>query len=105
MSRILRRPMFRGGRVNSYGTGIASGLANGGRVGLENGGQLSESDFPFLINRPGENMGRKKPGLDYYDKRLISSVILNRLEKKMKLQIDATVVYAITEGRYNFNRN
>ena len=38
MSRILRRPMFRGGRVNSYGTGIASGLANGGRVGLLNGG-------------------------------------------------------------------
>jgi hypothetical protein len=30
MSRILRRPMFRGGRVSSYGTGIASGLANGG---------------------------------------------------------------------------
>ena len=38
MSRILRRPMFRGGRVNSYGTGIASGLANGGRVGFLNGG-------------------------------------------------------------------
>ena len=30
MSRILRRPMFRGGRVDSYGTGIASGLADGG---------------------------------------------------------------------------
>jgi hypothetical protein len=38
------------------------------RQGYENGGSLSESDFPFLINRPGENMGRKKPGLDYYDK-------------------------------------
>ena len=44
------------------------GKANGGRVCLENGGQLSESDFPFLINRPGENMGRKKPGLSDYDK-------------------------------------
>ena len=40
MSRILRRPMFRGGPVSSYGTGIASGLANGGRVGLDNGGWL-----------------------------------------------------------------
>jgi hypothetical protein len=30
MSRILRRPMFRGGHVSSYGTGIASGLADGG---------------------------------------------------------------------------
>ena len=47
----------------------------------------------------------EKEGLDYQDKRLISSVILNRLEKKMKLQIDATVVYAITEGKYKINRN
>jgi len=31
MSKILRRPMFRGGgKVSSYGTGIASGLADGG---------------------------------------------------------------------------
>ena len=29
MSRILRRPMFRGGgKVSSYGKGIASGLTN-----------------------------------------------------------------------------
>ena len=34
MSRILRRPMFRGGPVSSYGTGIASGLADDGRVCL-----------------------------------------------------------------------
>ena len=38
MSRTLRRPMFRGGRVSAYGTGIASGLADGGRVGFRNGG-------------------------------------------------------------------
>jgi len=40
MSRILRRPMFRGGRVDSRGTGIASGLGyeKGGRVGLKKGG-------------------------------------------------------------------
>jgi hypothetical protein len=38
MSRILRRPMFRGGRVSSYGNGIATGLANGGRVNYANGG-------------------------------------------------------------------
>jgi len=40
MSKILRRPMFRGGPVDSYGTGIASGLADGGRVRLFNGGDL-----------------------------------------------------------------
>ncbi len=35
MSKILRRPMFRGGPVDSRGTGITSGLMDGGRVGLE----------------------------------------------------------------------
>ena len=39
MSRILNRPMFRGGgKVSSYGNGIATGLADGGRVNLEGGG-------------------------------------------------------------------
>ena len=38
MSRILRRPMFRGGQViDSRGTGITSGLMDGGRVGYRNG--------------------------------------------------------------------
>ena len=31
--------MFRGGRVDSRGTGITSGLANGGRVGYQQGGK------------------------------------------------------------------
>ena len=37
MSRILRRPMFRGGPVDSYGNGIASGLgyARGGRIAAD----------------------------------------------------------------------
>jgi hypothetical protein len=37
MSKILRRPMFRGGPVDSRGTGITSGLGYeaGGRVGLK----------------------------------------------------------------------
>ena len=43
MSRILRRPLFRGGPVSSYGTGIASGLADNRRVGLDNGGFLYSS--------------------------------------------------------------
>ena len=42
MSKVLRRPMFRGGRVDSRGTGITSGLdegyADGGRVGFQGGG-------------------------------------------------------------------
>jgi hypothetical protein len=43
MSKTLRRPMFRGGSVNSRGTGITSGLddsgyADGGRVEFQRGG-------------------------------------------------------------------
>ena len=41
MSKTLRRPMFRGGPVDSYNTGITSGLdegyATGGRVGYKDG--------------------------------------------------------------------
>ena len=56
MSRILRRPMFRGGQViDSRGTGITSGLMDGGRVGYQNagfvtGGQLmaAANSFPEL---------------------------------------------------------
>ena len=44
MSRILRRPMFRGGRVDSRGTGITSGLMDGGRVGYNRG---------MLVQPPG----------------------------------------------------
>ena len=46
MSRILRRPMFRGGRVDSRGTGITANLGynNGGRVGYNRG---------MLVQPPG----------------------------------------------------
>ena len=46
----------------------------------------------------------EKEGLDYNDKKNISSVIFNRLNTNMKLQIDATVLFAITNGEYNLNR-
>ena len=38
------------------------------------------------------------------DKKLIASVILNRLKKNMRLQIDATVIFALTEGKFKLNR-
>ena len=63
MSRILRRPLFRGGPVSSYGTGIASGLADGGRVGYatdQAGGQVLGKDLVFT------NKYRDK---DWYDQK------------------------------------
>ena len=45
MSRILRRPMFRGGPVDGRGTGITSGLMDGGRVGYQQAG--------FVVQPPG----------------------------------------------------
>jgi len=56
MSRILRRPMFRGGRVDSRGTGIASGLSyeKGGRVGYATGGDIMARLSNFF-NSPALN--------------------------------------------------
>ena len=59
-----------------------------------NGGPIGESDFPRLINRPGENMGRRKPGLsdydkdtqdyDYYDDDIIEIPMGKMMKKKTK---------------------
>jgi len=51
MSRILRRPMFRGGRVDGRGTGITSGLGyeKGGRVNYQMGGNVRGG----VVNLPG----------------------------------------------------
>ena len=46
----------------------------------------------------------EKEGFDYHDKKQISSVIINRLEIGMRLQIDATVIYALTNGDYDLKR-
>ena len=53
MSRILRRPMFRGGQViDSRGTGITSGLMDGGRVGYNQGNIVLGSDLLNKANLP-----------------------------------------------------
>jgi hypothetical protein len=50
MSRILRRPMFRGGRVDSRGTGITSGLDKPKRGYVnETGSYAGEEKKKFLI--------------------------------------------------------
>lgn len=56
MSKTLRRPMFRGGQVESRGTGITSGLddgyATGGRVEAQGGGWLANL-LANLTRTPG----------------------------------------------------
>ena len=44
--------MFRGGKVDSRGTGITSGLSYGGRVGLQGGG-MPPTGNPRFINLGG----------------------------------------------------
>jgi len=70
MSKILRRPMFRGGSVDSRGTGITSGLGYeaGGRVGLSNGGDLklggdlyTQDDYTKFITNYADSI--KSPAL------------------------------------------
>ena len=46
----------------------------------------------------------EKEGIDYEDKRKIYSVIMNRLKLNMKLQIDATVIFSLTDGNMNLGR-
>jgi hypothetical protein len=54
MSRILRRPMFRGGPASSDGVGITSGLndgyATGGRVGFKKGEGFFDFLSPEVVN-------------------------------------------------------
>jgi len=61
MSKILRRPMFRGGAVDSRGTGITSGLMDGGQIG---GGAIygePNSDGRYGFKKPilGANQSNK----------------------------------------------
>ena len=46
----------------------------------------------------------EREGINNNDKRMISSVIFNRLNNNMKLQIDASTIFAITEGKFKFTR-
>ena len=78
MSRILRRPMFRGGQViDSRGTGITSGLMDGGRVGYKTGGDILKDvnrNFDLFYQDPNmdqlrafQSLGMGNPFRDKFD--------------------------------------
>ena len=57
MSRILRRPMFRGGKViDSRGTGITSGLMDKPRVGLKDSFPGTAGDAEAALNAYRQNL-------------------------------------------------
>ena len=63
MSRILRRPMFRGGPVDSRGTGITSGLMDGGRVGYQQAGFVAPLYSASPEYKSGAEIKRDAPGI------------------------------------------
>ena len=63
MSRILRRPMFRGGRVDSRGTGITTGLMDGGRIGFRTGGSYLTLPAPVTSQSIGRTNSMQAPGI------------------------------------------
>ena len=72
MSRILRRPMFRGGPVDSRGTGITANLGynNGGRVGYKERGfvvQPPSASGLFSIQDILKQVGAPMTGQQIFD--------------------------------------
>ena len=113
MSKILRRPMFRGGAVDSRGTGITSGLmdtpqyATGGRVGYNQGklvlgGDLyTQQDYSDFINQYFPD-GRKTEGF--------APALLNQMfDSKGNLKEDYTYenIFSEAQGsnKDNFNKD
>jgi len=92
VSKILRRPMFRGGRVSSYGTGIANGLTND-TPGYKEGGQIGGG---AIYGKPmGDRYGFAEPTIDSKkDKKqkIIEQVLIEfpdaTIEEQMKIAGD-----------------
>ena len=77
MSRVLRRPMFRGGSVESRGTGITSGFVKPKRGSVDEAGRYSvtkeEVDEYLRTQREVRESLRPEPGLSMSDYLRIAS--------------------------------
>ena len=93
MSRILRRPMFRGGPVDSRGTGITANLGynNGGRVGYSNGGGIVT--IQDILSQTGAPMTGQQI-LDYAASKQMDfgpNFKINKYSKYIPDEVDVTV--------------
>jgi len=106
MSKILRRPMFRGGPVNSEGTGITSGLdegyATGGRVGYQTAGLVEDyydpvpsftKDFGVSIYDPVKELEKEKSRIKssfepsgYYDESGMTPTVPGKEPSRKELE-------------------
>jgi hypothetical protein len=87
MSRILRRPMFRGGPINSEGTGITSGLnyqRQGYADGPDNQGVQSNDDFMndvFMKTIYGDNYNSQDT---YNDSQNTSNAPISGMQRRLE---------------------
>ena len=93
MSRILRRPMFRGGPVDSRGSGITANLGynNGGRVGYSNGGGIVT--IQDILSQTGAPMTGQQI-LDYAASKQMDlgpNFKINKYSKYIPDEVDVTV--------------
>ena len=92
MSRILRRPMFRGGRIDSRGTGITANLGykSGGRVGLQFGGTplgssgLMSPGMATELARGPRYSGQGLSGANIFQRALVKSKNLPFIGKAIR---------------------
>jgi len=103
MSRILRRPMFRGGPVDSRGTGITANLGynNGGRVGYKERGfvvQPPSASGLFSIQDILKQVGAPMTGQQIFDYATEKGINLgNKKLNEYSLFIPETVEVAVGE--------
>ena len=85
MSRILRRPMFRGGPVDSRGTGITANLGykSGGRVGYNVAGLVSPGMATELARGPRYS-GQGLSGANIFQRALVKSKNLPFIGKAVR---------------------
>jgi hypothetical protein len=107
MSRILRRPMFRGGPASSDGVGITSGLNNprqGYKIGADSEGvqQLNNPDFTSSLSQftGALDLLNKDKSLYYKpEEALENQIAYEEATKRFKLRPPFADIYDVMSGK------